>query len=1026
MLRRIFIAVIPSLTASTSFANDASWNCEQNKETKEWVCVGDNSPKVVKKELSSDNISTKPIEATSAPAVSSTATSELKTLEKPTLIEKSQLIETPESVQPTQSKVTTAKNAAPKEGQTTPAEHTNKKPTVLVDKESFIGKAETKSAAKNLNQPVTPAIQETSNSKKQWSCGDQKGATEWDCREVGVIANNDTSNEKSNGNTTEQPVKSAPVIQNEISSIRLLNPAFNHQQEQVFNTLSSQLAYDPWEQCNVKPGEKNTFVSSASQRESAPMEVKSNYAEVFENEIGSYSGNVNMSRADQKSTSTKANYNNASQVLDLQGDVYYSEEELALHSDTAMLNFASDQAKIRDAQFIAAAKPLRGTAKFIYRKSPALSEYKDVAYTSCRPGNQDWVIHTSDLSMNKTTGRGTVKNAWLEFKGAPVFYSPYLTFPTDNRRVSGFLMPSFGNTRYSGFRIAAPYYWNIAPNYDATITPRELINRGPSIATNFRYLTEQSKGNIALEYMPVDMKRNNDSRFYGSIKNTSTLSPNIRSNVDLSYVSDREYFAQLGSALTFSNYNYLRSSADIGYVKDGINFNTSFVNYQSINTTTNTDLIPTPYRVLPRINLNLDHAFKSMPLNTSMENEYVYFQHNHSNLFLYNNGTLDTTPVKDTNGQAINATPAGQRLNTKPSFSIPLQTSSAFITPKLSLQHTQYILSDGQPIVITPTNNNQTFGGIADTSTSRTLPILSADSGLYFDRNVSFGNSSYLHTIEPRLFYLYVPYHNQDNLPTFDTAQYDFQYAALFRENSFSGTDRIQNANQISTAISSKLIDEKTGLEKLKLDVGEIIYFEDRQVNGQVLLADGTRNTLGSAKDNYSNLVTELSSQFTRDLSAVSGLQWNPLRNDIQRVNAGIHYRNKSNEIFNIGYLYRNTPTVTSGGNDITQTDSSFRYPIYDNWSAMGRWQYSILYNKTQDALLGLEKENCCWRFRIALRRYTNNLASGSGFVNNDTLHPSTTQNGIFFEIELKGLSALGDDMDTFLQKEIYGFKGPQ
>ncbi len=890
MLRRLFLVFLPSLTAQSSFANDSSWNCEQDKQSKEWICVGGNSvetPKIT--------------EPTKTPAVT----------------------------QPEKTVVITPITRSEQEANTPPT--TTKTP---------------------LSSEIQANVAET------------------------------------NVNIQNTTVKAPDSSQEERPLIRLLEPAFSHQQEQTFSTLTSQLAYDPWEKCNAEPSVKPNFISSVSQRESAPMDVKSNYAEVFENEIGSYSGNVTMSRADQKSTSKKANYNNTSQVLDLQGDVFYSEEELALHSETAMLNFSADQAKLRDAQFIAAAKPLRGYAKFIYRKSKTLSQYKDVAYTSCRPGNQDWIIHSSDLTINKTTGRGAVKDAWLEFKGAPVFYSPYMSFPIDNRRVSGFLMPTFGSTRYSGFRIAAPYYWNIAPNYDATITPRELFNRGPLLAGNFRYLSEQSKGNVAMEYMPSDMLRNNDSRFYGSIKNNSTLSPNIHSNVDLGYVSDPTYFAQMGSALTFSNYNYLKSSADIGYVKEGINFNTSFVNYQSINTTlVNT---PLPYRVLPRINLNLDHTFKFMPLNTSMENEYVYFQQE----------------------KLVN----GQRFNTKPSISIPFETSNAYLVPKLSVQQTNYALS----------NVSQT--GMSD-SISRTVPIFSANTGLNFERNLSFSNSSYLHTIEPRLFYLYVPYTNQQDLPVFDTAQYDFQYSALFRENSFSGKDRIQNANQISTAISSKLIDDKTGLEKLKLDVGEIIYFENRQVNAPVLLANGNYANIGANKDNYSNLVTELSSEFTRELSATSGLQWNPLSSDIQRINAAIHYRNKANEIFNVGYLYRTNPVFTNKSNDITQTDSSFRYPIYDNWTAMGRWQYSLLYNKTQDALFGIEKENCCWRFRVALRRYTNNISSGNGLyygsnLNTPNTHPGTAQNGIFFEIELKGLSALGDDMDTFLQKEIYGFQG--
>jgi LPS-assembly protein len=259
----------------------------------------------------------------------------------------------------------------------------------------------------------------------------------------------------------------------------------------------------------------------------------------------------------------------------------------------------------------------------------------------------------------------------------------------------------------------------------------------------------------------------------------------------------------------------------------------------------------------------------------------------------------------------------------------------------------------------------------------------------------------------------------------FDSALYDFQYYSMFRENSFSGTDRIQDANQVTTALTSRLVDDKAGLERLKFSVGEIFYFRDRNVTLQYA---GQQPVPGSVvqTNRFSNVVTELSSELTHQLSITTGLQWNPVLNDFERGKAALHYRSPTNEIFNIGYLYRNNPLIPDKTNNISQSDMSFRYPIYDNWSAMGRWQYSVLYNKTQDAFFGLEKENCCWRFRIALRHYINNISNNNSSIigtNQNLALTGTAQNGIFFEIELKGLTSIGDNMDYFLQQEIYGYR---
>jgi LPS-assembly protein len=1027
MLRRLFLFFLPTLTASVSYANQASWNCEQNKDSKEWVCIGEQkqtaktseaapparreSVKAIQPALTNPAEKTHPVKATSAqvtePVKPVSAKPAQPVITEPVRMAPTVTAKSVASTQPTQplavqgnkSQVTqSVKNIRP----AVPAFQTPA-PNISVPVESpqSVMPQAVRVSPPVAIQPVQPVLQKPSvnNSKNPgeevrrsgWNC-DASGKDEnWNCQLVG-----------------SDPQGKAEAVVTNNSSWRLLTPAFDHQQEQIFSTLTSQMKYDPWANCSVETGTKRDFVPEADQRDTSPLDVKSNYAEVFDNEIGSYSGNVKMTRADQNASSNAANYDSVSEVLDLHGNVYYSEDELALSSESATLKLAADQAKLREVQFITPS-PLRGRAEAVYRDSKTFSRYKNVAFTSCRPGNQDWIAHASELKMNKTSGRGSTKNTWIEFKGVPVFYSPYLSFPIDNRRISGFLAPAFSSTQQSGFNISAPYYWNIAPNYDATIIPHYLTDRGALLTGKFRYLTEYASGKVGVEVMPDD-SQTHTTRYLGSIKNFSQITPNINSNLDLNYVSDRTYFSELGNSLSFANFNYLSSSANISYASQGISFVSQVQNYQSIN-----EAIPDsalPYRKLPQINLNLDHAFKFMPLYTAMENEYVYFQHNDN--------------VANVDGQSINFTPSGQRINTKPSVSIPLQTPGAFFTPKLSLQHTQYFLASGQPFL---ENNKQQIG---DTSVSRTLPIFSADGGLFFERNLDIANTSYLHTLEPRLFYLYVPYTNQQDIPVFDSAAYDFSYSSMFRENSFSGTDRIQDANQITTAITSRLVDEKAGLERLKLSVGEIFYFRDRLVTipgAPILQPTGT----------FSSLVTELSSQLTPHLSATSGLQWNPQLNAIQRADAALHYGNENNELFSIGYLYRNYPNTGINNlpiinlndplNNITQSDMSFRLPIYDNWYAIGRWQYSWLYDTTQDGLFGIEKENCCWRFRIFGRHFINNLNN----INNNTATgiteiTGTAQNGIFFQIELKGLTGISTkgDMDKFLQQTIYGYRKPQ
>ncbi|MFZ2724964.1 MAG: LPS assembly protein LptD [Methylococcaceae bacterium] len=761
----------------------------------------------------------------------------------------------------------------------------------------------------------------------------------------------------------------------------LFKPAFDNGQETIFNDLNNRFKTDPWQNCTLPSNTKTAvIINTKNTRKAAPLDVESNYSEIFDNEIGNYSGKVKMKHADQQAQSDSAHYDSVSETLNLQGGVYYSEDDLAFYSNAATLQLASDQAKLRDTLFIMPSLPLRGSAKAIYRDNKVLSRYKDVAYTSCKPNNQDWVIHAEELKVNKESGKGAAKNAWLEFKGLPLFYAPYLSFPVDNRRLSGFLAPAYNYTQNSGLGLSMPYYWNIAPNYDATLTPHYLDKRGFLLGTNFRYLTEHTLNAVSVDYMPDDTILNKQ-RYRAALKNTSQFSQHLTANMDLNYVSDKNYYVDLGNALSFSNFSFVKSSADINYVNKGISFTSRMENYQTVDQTLTGKLIP--YRRLPQLTLKLDHTFKSFPLQTAVDTDYVYFQHD----------------------QLVN----GQRLNVKPSITVPLQSASGFFIPKVSLQHSEYLLN----------NPN----GTQANDMSRTLPIVSVDSGLFGENELNFGGTNYTHTVEPRLFYLYIPRVKQNNIPVFDSSLYDFWYSNLFRENRFSGMDRIQDANQITAAISSRLIDSKTGKERLKLSIGEIFYFQDRNVTVPVLNKQGEFVNTAKETNKYSNLVTEVSSQLSDYLSLEAGLQWNPQSQDIQRGKAVLHLHDDNNKLLNLGYLYRKNPLIPDKSNDIAQTDVSFSVPVYDNWSLVGRWQYSLLYNLTQEAFFGLEKENCCWRFRVIGRRYINGINNSTITTNPNELAQGISQTGIFFQIELKGLTGVGEKLDSFFEKSIYGYQ---
>lgn len=790
-----------------------------------------------------------------------------------------------------------------------------------------------------LLQKPQPAL--SKSEQPGWTCVVDSQGSGWDCTLVGP-----------------DPKGQARIVGDTIPESGIFSE-FTVADAEIYKNMLGKISQDPWALCTSLLGPAVSPDLGAA-RDQAPIDIDSDYTDIFEEEILTLTGNVEFSRADQKIWSDQAHYDLQSQTLDARGNVYYQDSGLSLFSDSAFMKLASDEAHLINSRYILHDIPARGRSKVTYQDGKNLYRFKDVSYTTCRPSNQDWALHADHLKVDRESGRGQALNAWLKVRGVPVFYTPYISFPIDDRRKSGFLAPTFGSTDETGFDFTVPYYWNIAPNFDMTFFPRGMSKRGVMLGTELRYLTEASNTEFSVELVPYDSIRG-EARGQVSLINNTRFSPNLRFDMDGNYVSDDEYLDELGDTLSVSDNRHVRSQANLRYDIGNTSMLARLEHYQTIDPTIASD--DRPYRRLPQLLLNMKEPIGPTDAEFLLDSEFVYFDR----------------------GDSV----TGQRLDIKPGLRYILETPSTFLTPSLSLEHTQYWLDD-------PADQ---FSG----SVQRTIPIASVDSGIFLERDFSLGGKDYLQTLEPRLFYLYIPDDNQDDIPIFDTSDFDFTFNQLFRENRFNGVDRIGDANQLSLALTSRFIDSETGRQRLRTSLGQIYHFQDRKVTLNPTDDPDTTST--------SNLIAELDAMIIDGLTFRSSLQWNPDNSDIERGQASFQYRDGFSRIVNLSYRYRKDPDTKL--KIIDQGDISFRWPIADEIHAIGRWQYSFLDNLTLESFLGFEKESCCWRFRVLGRYYVNDVSS-------------EPQTGIFVQLELKGFTSFGDKVDRFLERNISGFRIPE
>jgi LPS-assembly protein len=594
----------------------------------------------------------------------------------------------------------------------------------------------------------------------------------------------------------------------------------------------------------------------------------------------------------------------------------------------------------------------RGDAKEILFEGQNRKRLKSARYTTCEAGVDDWYIKASDIEINDYTSYVEAKNAYIEFKGVPLLYTPWLSFSYNNQRKSGLLAPTFGTTSRSGFELYTPFYWNIRPDMDATLATRYLSKRGLQLQGEFRYLDESYSGVDNVEYLNND-SLSGETRYYAKLAHRHSFGDGWSAGYDVEKVSDDQYFSELSTRIVSTSRVNLPQQGFVDYQDDIWHFNGLAQKYQTL------DESSYPYERLPQLTLTGDKSWGIV--DAKLTSQYTYF---------------DLNPKA---GEAV----TGGRLSVYPTISVPMERSYGYITPKLGVHASSYHLN----------NNDFTVNGqtVSDNTQNRTLPVFSLDSGLYFDAPAEIFNTAYTHTIEPRLFYVYIPYKDQSRIPIFDTSLSDLNLTTLFTENQFNGDDRINNANQLSLALTSRLIDDKTGIERISATIGERYYLEKQKVT-----LPGVDATDRYSSDIVAGITARLSSQWNVD----AFWQYDPDQNSMTRNNLLARYNPEPGKLLNMGYRYTK--------DFLEQINISGQWPLGNGWYGVGRYNYSLRDSNAIESVAGLEYDAGCWQMRGVIQRVETATADANY--------------ALFFQLELGGLTSIGSNPLSILQRNIPGY----
>ncbi len=716
----------------------------------------------------------------------------------------------------------------------------------------------------------------------------------------------------------------------------------------------SQSVPQPWQYC--EPDELASAVTpyTGAPKEGDPIRFTADTAESSESEA-ILEGDVLVEQGDQRLEASEVTMDRLTNHIEADGDIIYGSPDLALRSRHAEVLLDDKTGEFKDAEYFLPGRNAQGRAEQVAvdRRSRE-STLKNVTYSTCTRNHEFWQMRTDRMEIDEDKGRGEAWDITLAIKDIPVFYFPYLSFPINDDRQSGFLFPSIGYDSDSGADIRIPYYLNIAPDRDATFASRILMKRGLMLGAEYRFLNPKDRGLFALEYLPSDQEFGDDrSSVY--LEYQANPASNLYTDLLLQNVSDDDYLDDLDNNLGLLSPTVLERRWNTAFYGGEWSAQLRFQDYQTIDDEIFTD-DNEPYERLPQLLFDGVWPHRVFGLNYELRSELVYFDHN----------------SKET----------GTRVDVQPGISLPLEWPAGFINPRLSYRYTAYHLNDTEPG--------------AEDSLDRGAPVVSLDGGLFFERPISWTwwDKEGIQTLEPRLFYLYTPFRDQSDIPVFDSTEVDRSYAWLFLDNRFTGADRLGDANQLTTAVTTRLLGAEDGREWLRLSAGQIHYFEDRRV---------TLENTETKEDSRSEVITEGMLSVTPELFVRGTLQWDTDVDRTLRSALDLRYHGDNGKLVNLAHRLSK--------DELEQIDISLLWPINPRWRTMARWNYSLSDKRNLNAFVGFEYGECCWALRMLARQHR------------DSPDDEKAKNSVLFELELKGLAGIGSRIDKFLENNILGFQ---
>jgi LPS-assembly protein len=601
----------------------------------------------------------------------------------------------------------------------------------------------------------------------------------------------------------------------------------------------------------------------------------------------------------------------------------------------------------------------RGTASALRFGGDEEYRMTDASFTTCKPGQDDWFIEAGEIDIDMGREVGTVRDARLTFLGVSTPRVPWFDFSLNNQRKSGFLPPSAGIQNTTGFDVVLPFYWNIAPNYDATIAPRYMAKRGMQFLNQFRFLQPWATGELRYDLLPNDQSRGDEQRYAFAANSNMNFNNGWSGLVNYTRASDDNYFRDLSGRLAIATQTQLTQQGLVAYTSPTGQWN-AFANMQRFQTLQDPqNPIPEPYFREPQFVFN------------GLRQTLGGFD-----------GGLAAEYVRFTNTALV---PRGMRATAYPSVSLPLVRSYGYVLPKVGVNATWYDLT--------------TPAGFTETSISRTLPIASLDSGLFFERGVNWAGSDFVQTLEPRVYYLYVPFEDQTNIPIFDTGNADLNFGQLFQENIFAGGDRIANANQVSIAATSRLVRPSDGQELVRAVIGQRYYFTDQKVSvpGQPVRTDS-----------QTPLILGLGGRIAQNWAADFSLQYKFTGGqNVEKMTVGVRYSPAPAAVASVSYRYIDQ-SYTAGAGTINTFDVAAQWPLGRGFYGVGRVSYDIEGSKIVEALGGLEYSAGCWIVRAVVQQF-------------QTATDQQT-NSFFVQLELNGVARIGSNPIELLRRNIPGY----